>query len=1629
MTWTPDQILSDNAAALRALRAVAAQGHPPTAEQAEDLARWVGFSDPNAKRAAFGWDRSPRGELVGLLSREDGDAACGAADLSPPRVPPSLAAALWRVAAGLAGAAEGLRALDPCPGAGVVAVGLGGLGRPLAAVLAAPSPCPLSAAILRLRAPEVLPFPGRLPPSGTLFDLVVGAAPDRGGQAPEEDCRDLSCRYLSATRPGWYVARAVQALRPGGVAVLLVDRDFLDREDRKVREWVGARAELLGAARLPGEEVGREEALDVLVFRRRPWTANASGLPWMETRELSVVVGEGDWTETVRVNVLWDAPGATVLGRWGTRPGEYRPRLLPALLDIPTRLDGWAAERLPSPALAVDPPRIRRERIARRSDDPAEAMALDLVRAVRKAIAVQESGEGDPLPLVEAAARRYRTLVGMVGPLRAAEADRKHALRGMLTWPEWNLLRALEDPDGTPSRLLRGRALRGRPGNVSPADASEALARSLDRDGRPDVAKIAAELGLSEAEAEEALGDAVFRDPSGRGWRGAAEYLSGDVRGRLQEARSAAALDPRLQRNVAALERIAPRGPARVAESAASAGPDDVVVPLGAAWVPTTTVRDFAAHIVGARRTYGLDVVRVALTGVWSVRCQSPQMLRSVENVTTWGAPGMPALEILSSILNGKTPVVMRKEEDPDGGKDRDIRDEDATAAALGKADEIRTEWPRWIRTDPIREKTLLDAWAERFGGFVRRRFDGSYLSFPGLALVVNGRPFEPRRHQRTLVERIASRAEPDDSCLGVHRVGYGKTFSGIAGAVRRWQLGMSDLTLIVVPGGRVFGQWREAAGTFFPGAADQFLFGPDDWARDGSAFLRRIRDGECAFAVLTYEQFASIPPSAEMLREFLERELLDLREALFDAEASERKEEKRILKAALNARKKAADRHLESHGKRLEKLVERAAKAGQEFFTWEDVVGGASSLCLMFDEWQWLKRIPVPTRMERVHGLSRGESYRAVDGLAKVRRCLSHGGKAVGLTGTPITNTLAEGNVAQEFFQPERLRLSGIRNFDDWASTFAEPVVSVEMDAVGEFRPVTRLRLINLPELLELLGEVWDFASHVEEVKRPDLIGGQMRIVEVEGSSDLQEYVRELADRAEAIRAREVEPSEDNMLKVTSDGRRASVWNGRPGETFPRPPEAPEHEPGCPLWDRAEPAREKALMDAWEETEEWLEENYPPDACSCRPRRRTKLDAAADELWRVYADHFDDRGVSLVFLDLGTPKGEPGKDATEEERFRQQGLYGELKQRLLSRGVREDHVAFVHDAKNEAELANLFIRVNAGDIRILMGSTSKLGVGTNPQRRVVMVMHLDAPWRPDELIQRGGRGRRDGNLWNAIHEVAIVTSRSYDVCLWQLLQTKADFVAKFQEGDAAARVADDVGDLLITAGLAKAIALGNVRVLEKVRIETALTYMERQRRSWDAAKERAARDLEEIPARIARLRGEIAGTEAARASLSAREAEFRAELRDVRSPDRYVVKNVAEADARVYALSNTLRPVLCRPLPVGLYRGKVLRMEIKYGAVAIVMDLGGASVEVLNVHSTGTFAALDRELGMLDVRAAALKKSAEAEEAREAALRAEVARPWDRQAEAERLLREYDGLCTEVAGTSGLVDRRRFDL
>lgn len=1073
----------------------------------------------------------------------------------------------------------------------------------------------------------------------------------------------------------------------------------------------------------------------------------------------------------------------------------------------------------------------------------------------------------------------------------------------------------------------------------------------------------------------------------------------------------------------------------------------DVIVPLGASWVPDVHYHHFAMKIVGARSLRDVTVTKIPHGGGYIVKVETVRTQQCVTNTKTYGTEFMSGAEILECALNLKLPFVYKKV--IRDGKTERVQAPEHTADARVKLEEIRTEWHNWLRADQPRWRSVREAYWKIFSSVRRRAVSKvaiAEVDFPALSVTADGRRFDPRPHQREAVARLSTKPtdeNQDDSSLIVHHVGYGKTFSGLAGCVRSWQTGQIDRAIVVVPK-TVLNQWRRAAVEHYPTLADRIACAPGEAGpTEKLDFFWRVANGEANIVICTYEQFSWLDMEPKNVIAHWAAELAPLKRTLETLEAQGRKKDavfkrvKRLLKHGEGLAEDAIKRATDAQEER-----QMAAFQGRQAPpTWEAVLGGPGAgarSMVVYDEWQYLKRILIHTRMMRIAGLPTGSSVRAEDALLKTHYVLNSGGRAAGLTGTPITNSLAEAYVTMKFFQPKLLHRLGMTAFDDWAGAFTEPMDSVEMDATGRFRPVTRLKFVNVPELLESLGQTWAFASRVEEVKRPDLVGGEPQIVEVEGSQELADYVVELAGRAEAIRAGEVDPADDNMLKVTSDGRLAAMWNGRPEGAFPKPyMKSVTH---CELvleerWHVLSQATDRcvgcgvALVDI----NGRFGEHFRYDI---RAGRRTKLDACAEKVWEVYEAHHEDRGVQLVFSDLGTPKGNPDEDDTPEERARLEGLYGLLRDRLVDKGILASQIAFVHSAKTEQERVDLFRAVNAGAVRVLVGSTDKLGVGVNAQRRVVAVHHLDCPWRPDRIIQRTGRGRRDGNLWDSLYEFVYVVSRSYDVCLWQLIQAKAEFISKLQEGIAATRQAEDVGDLVLTAAMAKALALGDERVIDKIKLETQLAHLERQSKSWRIQQETAHQELVRLPMQVEKLRVDLKAIEAAQ-SLKVRPAEFTVQLRGPSSPDFEEIKDRVKADSRIYLLANNFRPILAKPLRVGEYRGCPLYVVQHWGTTSAVLVIGAGSsevpglkdkacIEIMNIHSADTFRDLDRELGMIEMRVSSIRKTIEREDQRIADLKAEVGRPWPHTDAAVKALVEYEYLCDALA-QNGLVDRRKF--
>ena len=1110
----------------------------------------------------------------------------------------------------------------------------------------------------------------------------------------------------------------------------------------------------------------------------------------------------------------------------------------------------------------------------------------------------------------------------------------------------------------------------------------------------------------------------LFRLPQGGppAFVTAEEYLSGDVREKLRVAERWTNLSPAFARNVEALRAALPAPVPR----------EDVAVGLGAGFVPPEVVEEFAYHLLPTMYRGGVKAVYVVATATWILDwCGGAVVKTSHHNLSTWGTTRVDAMSLLEHALRNESPVVY----DTDPRTEERVRNAKATAEAQAKLADLRAEWDRWWRattssvlfpSGELRKvgDVLHEAYEAEFNRYSPRRYDGRHLRFPGLAATLPGTDaaFAPRRHQLDGALRILERNVPDDTFLLGYDVGLGKTLAAILGVRKRLETGVSRRACFVVPK-HVLGQWRDAWQHFFPDLVGRVVVASDDdfTPQRRQDFLARCVAHDASVLVMTIEQFGTIPTTPEVYEAYLARELDEVSAEL--AERGERDADGRHLKRELKRREAALQKHADRYRARWAKLKLRADAPA----SWQDL--GVDVLVL--DEFHYFKNDAVPTRMQNVAGLPRGESQRAFDARMKIhwlaapelfgevglaaaprlygRRGCRQGvdgypasGKVGGLSATWVTNSLAEVWVVMRQLQPRLLRERGLWSFDAFAAVFTKPFVSVEMDVVGKFRLQTRLAFQNIPELQAMLSLCVDRAQDVPEVARPALATGRMQVAECEGSPELVEYVLNLAERAERVRKRLVDPEVDNMLKITHDGRVAALYNGPPTEAWP------EH-------------------------------------------RRTKVDACADVVWSLYCSSDARRGVILVFCDLFTPKAPSGRDdedaaaeaeaMTPEERFRALGVYGVLRDKLVRRGIRAAEVAFVHNATTTEERDALFADVRAGRVRVLVGSTQKLATGVNVQDRVYGMIHLTVPWRPDWIEQAEGRGLRDGNLFHAwgqaIHSVAIVTTRSYDVVSWQIIQIKAEFLRQIKRDRYGKRTAEDVGDLVLSAGMAKAIALGDVRVVEKAQLELELAAFQRSYGLHVEDERRRLAEVADLPGRVADAEADLAGARRVVAHLEANPAgAFAMSLRGVGLGDSEATVFVdrAEAAQRIRAVVDRLRGRARNEVHLGTYRGFSLALDLDQPIARVVVRLGDyEATEVALVADP--VAALDAALA--DLREAVPRLAARAENLRRRLDASRVGAAWAQRGAALAALSRYEALCAELAQKDegdDVVDRKPFN-
>jgi N12 class adenine-specific DNA methylase len=1218
-----------------------------------------------------------------------------------------------------------------------------------------------------------------------------------------------------------FVLKAVSALAPGGVAVLVTSRYTLDKLDGSARAAIGEHADFLGAVRLPGTahqaEAGTQVVTDIVVLRARHAGDAPHHAPGWDKPPTEITAWAGrDLEHPVRLSRYYVAHPEQILGTvasgWGlhgiellvtSQDGDLESALRAAIGRVAARSPsiqpvipaGASPLEVIGPEAVAPGPVGRIERTETGSfvrlapdgweaHDPPKAQRTELVALVRLRDLASDlvtlearPGAGDDLLDETRAELRsgweaYVRRWGPVNRVKVSDSGSRSYPRmgGFRRDPGWPRVAALELYDeaagrAMPASLLERRLVAATEPPTTVDDPDDALAVCIQQMGRVDADYLGELLGRSPDEAVRLLADRVYLDPNSREWVVAEEYLSGNVRVKLQQAERAAESDPSMERNAAALRGLVPR----------DVTADELTGTLGAPWIGPALVQDFARDLCPS--VQGADEITVACSetsGSWSVNASSWVRDRMSAD-HEFGLKRFDALRLLESALNGRSPVVTMP--GPDG---KAIADPDSTAQAVDLAADLGDRFDTWLlHQDPQRSEAAVRVFNDRFNAHVARTYAvaAQAISAEGLRS-----DFQLRPHQRQAIARMVY----GGNSLLAHPVGAGKTAEMIVGAMELRRLGVIRRPCFVVPN-HMLTQFASDIVRLYP-AAEVLAIDKDDVnAGRRAEFAARVRSHDWHAVVITHSSFRRWPVSPDV-----EASVVDAKVAALQADIDRLAAETGVEGGAANTLTKRVERRKANYTGHLKELraAREASRDDHEFFFDE-----AGIDYLAVDEAHEFKNADITSSASRLRGVPVGDaSIQAEDLAAKLhwlRENRSGRPYVTFATATPVSNTAAELWVMARYLRPDLLEELGISAFDSFRLAFCDTISAMELDATGvRFRRIERLsRYKNLPELARWWGEFTDVVTIDDlDLPRPTLAGGERRVVLVERSPELAWFMEhELTERADAIRGGAVRPDEDNFLKLSSHARMASFdW-----ETF--------------RGDRIDP-------------------------------QYSILAAAADRIADVYQRHHDQTyptpsgnlhprpgALQLVFSDLGTPKAGVAGTA-----------YDRLRALLVDRGVPAEQIGFIHDhSQSDDAKARFFAACREGRIAVAVSSTPKMGIGTNVQDRLLALHHLDCPWRPSDIEQREGRILRQGNLNPEVEIYAYATKQSFAVHGWQTIERKASFIGQLMRADPnGPRVLEPDDAEALAYGQIKAIATGDPDFLQLATLEDEVARLERLHRS-----------------------------------------------------------------------------------------------------------------------------------------------------------------------------------------------------
>ena len=1238
------------------------------------------------------------------------------------------------------------------------------------------------------------------------YDLAVGNVP-----FGQYKVNDKAYNKLGFSIHNYFFAKAIDQVRPGGVVAFVTSRYTMDSKDSTARKHMAERADLLGAIRLPNNafkaNAGTEVVSDIIFLQKRDrpidhepdWvqlgkTEDGFAINQYFVDHPEMVLGELTTESTPYGHDLTVAPieGAVLADQLAEAVQHIEGQYVEVEVETPDVADA-EVERKTLPAdpdvknfsyAVVDGEVYYRENSIMTQvelSDNAKARVTGMVE-LRQIVnqLIQEQLDDYPDEDIKTTQAKLNTAYDAFTAKYGLLNDRKNG-RLFEDDSSYYLLCSLENLDEnkqlkSKADMFTKRTIRPERTVTSVDTPSEALAVSIGEHGRVDLPYMAELLG-SPGDYERItteLQGVIFKDPSAdadepeAGWQTADEYLSGNVRNKLRMAQLAAESHPEFKINVEALTKAQPK------DLEAS----EIDIRLGATWLNPAIVQQFMMETFQPpyRIRYNnlIQVHYSPFTSEWRIGNKSAAGMYDIMSTETYGTHRATAYKILEDTLNLRDCRIYDTIEED--GKERRVLNQKETMLAQQKQQAIKDTFAGWVWQDPQRRNLLVKQYNELFNSTRPREYDGSHIHFVGMNPEIN-----LREHQRNAVAHVLY----GGNTLLAHEVGAGKSFEMAASAMESKRLGLCQKSLFVVPN-HLTEQWASEFLRLYPNAKLLVTSKKDFEPANRKRFCARIATGDYDAVIIGHSQFEKIPLSAERQARIIEDQIEEIEKAI--AEAKEQSGEHFTVKQMEKTRKT-----LEVKLKKLQSTDRK-----DDVVTFEQL--GVDRLFV--DESQNYKNLYLYTKMRNVAGLSTSEAQKSSDMFGKCRYLdeVTGGRGVIFATGTPISNSMTEMYTLMRYLQYSTLQQKQLTHFDAWASTFGETTTAIELAPEGTgYRARTRFaKFFNLPELMNMFKEAADIKTS-DQLHLP-VPEAKFETVMVKPSEIQQDMVKSLSERAAEVHSGAVDPSVDNMLKITSDGRKIGL--------------------------------DQRLMNPL----------TPDDPDS-------KLNACVDNVLRIWNETKEDNLTQLIFCDMSTPKGDGSFN-----------VYDDIRTKLLAAGVPESEVEFIHNADTEGKKADLFSKVRSGKVRVLLGSTAKMGAGTNVQTLLVAVHHLDVGWRPSDMTQRNGRIIRQGNKNKQVYVYNYVTEGTFDAYLWQTLENKQKFISQIMTSKSPMRSCDDVDEQALSYAEVKALCAGDPRIREKMDLDVQVAKLKVLRSDYQNQKYRLEdKLLKHYPEEIQKAKNRIA--------------------------------------------------------------------------------------------------------------------------------------------------------------------------